>query len=173
MGTQGGEVLHPRLLGGTGGPWPLYSSSSTHTLAAPFLWFWGDPGPSPNLPQTLTVFKLVHALSQRPEVGVAQGCLCCHATLGFVLKGIGWAMGPWLGDSGDPSAQCNSYTELDGQNERGLSLTQGPPGSAASFHLQASPRQSPGSAPRSPATKTKPKMGLPESDLLLGWRYRG
>lgn len=91
---------HLAALGASG----LFAPALPPTPAAPFLWLWGDPGPSPNLP-TRTVFKLVHTLSQRPEVRVVQGCLCCQATLGFVLKGTGWAMGPWLGDSGDPSVQ--------------------------------------------------------------------
>lgn len=36
----------------------------------------GGPAPSPQPAPTLTVFELVHLLSQRPEVGVIQGCLC-------------------------------------------------------------------------------------------------
>jgi hypothetical protein len=47
------SALHPHLL-------PHFSGSG---LALP-------------LSQTLTVFKLVHTFSQRPEVGMTQGRLC-------------------------------------------------------------------------------------------------
>lgn len=40
-----------------------------------------------------SVFQLVHTLAQRPEVGVAQGSLCGHAALGFILKGTWQATG--------------------------------------------------------------------------------
>lgn len=63
-------------------------------------------------PPPLTVLELVHALPQRPEVGVVQGCLGGYAALRFVLKAQG-PVGSWLAGCRNPFGTRSPSAKLD------------------------------------------------------------
>ena len=147
---------------------PLCSSSSAHTCCP----FFGSGATLVPLPQPPPDTHYLRAGAHAPPEtgsrgGSGQPLLTCDSWIHTERQRVGyWAL---AGDSGHPSVQGNYCTKLGGQDARGRSLTQEPPGSAASLQLQASPRSP---LLGSPTTKRKTETGLPESDLLLGWKHR-